>query len=366
MQLKTRFARSRPIVAMSIADSDEFGRRFRPKRACDSDEAGRGVNTIETFFSALTCPAILPLVGGPKRHGGCKRRADTVSRLPMSAASQSAEHRSSTRDLPAQQATGNRKALSDVRETAVLWRLCWTLAWLDIKLRYRGSILGPFWLTMSTAVMAGSMGVIYAALFKMELRVYLPFLVLSLVLWGFFGSLVSDGSVAFSASEGMIRSVRMPFTLYAARIVLRNVLILAHNLVAVVAVLAIFNVWPGLPAVLALPGFALWLIDAWALTILLGALGARFRDIPPIVGSILQIAFFVTPVIWKPELIGPARQWILPFNPFFSLLELVRAPILGTMPSLAETGSALLYSALLFILTWVLFVRVRGRIAFWV
>ena len=284
----------------------------------------------------------------------------------MSATWQTAAHERSTHDLLAQPVMGNGKALSDVRETAALWRLCWTLAWLDIKLRYRGSVLGPFWLTLSTAIMAGAMGSIYAGLFHMDLHAYLPFLVLSLVLWGFLGGVVGDGSVAFTASEGMIRSVRMPFTLYAVRIVLRNVLILAHNLVVVVAVMAIFDSWPGVAAVLALPGFALWLLDAWALTILLGALCARFRDIPPIVGSILQIAFFVTPVIWKPELISPARQWVLPFNPFFSLLELVRAPLLGTVPSFAETGSALLYSVLLLILAWIMFVRVRGRIAFWV
>jgi lipopolysaccharide transport system permease protein len=284
----------------------------------------------------------------------------------MSAVLQTAERGSSTRDLSVEPVTDHDKALSDLREARALWRLCWTLSWLDIKLRYRGSMLGPFWLTLSTAVMAGAMGSIYAGLFHVDLHAYLPFLVLSLVLWGFLGGVVGDGSVAFTSSEGMIRSVRMPFTLYAVRIVIRNVLILAHNLVVVIAVMAIFDTWPGLPVLLALPGFVLWLLDACALTILLGALCARFRDIPPIVASILQIAFFITPVIWKPELIHAQRQWVLPLNPFFSLLEMVRGPMLGTVPSMAETVSALLYSALLCILTWIMFVHVRRRIAFWV
>jgi lipopolysaccharide transport system permease protein len=284
----------------------------------------------------------------------------------MSVALQTAAREPATRDLAALPASRQGKALRDLREAGALWRLCWTLSWLDIKLRYRGSVLGPFWLTLSTAVMAGAMGSIYAGLFHMNLREYLPFLVLSLVLWGFLGGLVTDGCVAFTASEGMIRSVRMPFALYAVRIVLRNVLILAHNLVVVVAVMAIFGAWPGLPVLIALPGFALWMIDACALAILLGALCARFRDIPPIVGSILQMAFFVTPVIWKPELVGADRQWLLPLNPFFGLFELVRAPLLGKLPTLAEAGAALLYSVLLCTSAWLLFARVRGRIAFWV
>ena len=257
-------------------------------------------------------------------------------------------------------------AVRDLREAFLLWRLCWTLGWLDIKLRYRGSILGPFWLTLSTAVMVGAMGVVYGTLFKMNLRDYLPFLVLSMVLWGFLATLVADACAGYTSAENMIRSVRMPFLLYAARIVLRNVWVLAHNLVVIIAVFALLWKWPGMPAVLAVPAFALWLVDALAMTTILGALGARFRDIPPIVGSVVQIAFFITPVIWKPELVGPEKQWMLVLNPFFTLLECVRGPLLGTVPSVHVYLSALACSVVLWVGAWLLFARVRGRIAFWV
>jgi lipopolysaccharide transport system permease protein len=284
----------------------------------------------------------------------------------MSAVLQTAVRKPATSPSASAQVTRHGTALRDLREAMALWRLCWTLSWLDIKLRYRGSMLGPFWLTLSTAVMVAAMGGIYAGLFKMDMRDYLPFLVLSLVLWNFLGTLVGEACLGYTSAEGMIRSVRMPFTLYAARIVLRNVLVLAHNVLVVVAVFAIFDRWPGFGGVLAVPGFALWLLDAFALSVLLGTLCARFRDIPPIVGSVLQMAFFVTPIIWKPELAGASRQWLLPFNPFFSILELVREPLLGGLPSSMAVLSALLYSLALWVATWVLFVRVRGRIAFWV
>jgi lipopolysaccharide transport system permease protein len=286
----------------------------------------------------------------------------------MSAAAQTGVRKAATLELAsgATMAARQRMALRDLLETARLWRLCWTLAWLDIKLRYRGSIIGPFWLTLSTAVMIGAMGAIYATLFKMNLRDYLPFLALSLVLWNFLATLVTEACAGYTQSEATIRSVRMPYSLYAVRIVLRNVLVLAHNSVAIVAVFAIMLLWPGADALLVVPAFALWLVDTLALSVLLGALCARFRDIPPIVGSIMQMAFFVTPVIWKPELFGAGRQWLLPFNPFFTLLDIVRAPLLGELPSLAVYVSAVLWSLLLWALTWLLFARVRGRIAFWV
>ncbi len=260
----------------------------------------------------------------------------------------------------------SRMAGRDLREAATLWRLCWTLSWLDIKLRYRGSVLGPFWLTLSTAVMVGAMGLIYSTLFHMDLHEYLPFLVLSIVLWNFLGALVADGCTCYLQSESMIRSMRMPYSLYAARVVLRNVLVLGHNLIVIVAVYALLKIWPGGRLVLALPAFGLWLVDGFAASILLGALCARFRDIPPIVASVIQMAFFVTPVIWKPQLVGAARQALLPWNPFFSLLEIVRAPMLGELPSVVVYLSAFGYSALLCLAAWLLFARVRGRIAFWV
>jgi len=259
----------------------------------------------------------------------------------------------------------NDMAWRDLREAVTLWRLCWTLGALDIRTRYRGSLLGPFWLTISTGAMVGAMGTIYSTLFGIDMKDYLPFLAISLVLWGYLASLVADACLGYIQNEGLIRAVRMPFALYAARIVLRNILILAHNLVVIVVVDIVMRSWPGPLALLAIPGVVIWLLDSLAVTVLLGALCARFRDIPPIVGSIIQMAFFITPVIWHPDRIG-ADQWLLPFNPFYGLLEIVRGPLLGTLPNWQVYASALLYSSVLCVGTWLLFARVRGRIAFWV
>ena len=128
---------------------------------------------------------------------------------------------------------------------------------------------------------------------------------------------------------------------------------------------AIFGAWPGWHALLSLPGVLLWLLDGFAACFLLGAICARFRDVPPIVGSLMQIAYYVTPVIWKPSMLGP-RGWWLPLNPFDPLLDVVRAPLLGQVPSALIWGAALGDSALLWGAAWLLFVRARPRIAFWI
>jgi lipopolysaccharide transport system permease protein len=262
-------------------------------------------------------------------------------------------------------ATRNRLAASDLVEGLRLWPLAWTLGWLDIRLRYRGSILGPFWLTLSTAVMVGSLGVLYSVLFHTDVHEYLPFLALSQVLWAFLSGVVGDGCNCFTQAEGMIRSVRMPFFLQALRTLVRNVLVLAHNILVIVAVDIIFSVWPGWHALMVVPGVVVWIIDGLAVCLLLGTFCARFRDIGPIVGSVMQIAFFMTPVIWQPEQLG-RHAVLLPFNPFFALFEIVRAPLLGKIPTVDAWIAAVLYSLALCGVSWMLFARARGRVAFWV
>jgi lipopolysaccharide transport system permease protein len=256
-------------------------------------------------------------------------------------------------------------AWRDIAEGAALWRLGITLGWLDIKLRYRGSLLGPLWLTLSTAVMVGSLGVLYAALFGMNLHEYLPFLALSQVLWAFISALVTEACMCFTQAEGIIRSVRMPFFLQAIRTLWRNLLVLGHNVVVIFVVFAIFDQWPGWGAFNALPGLALWGVDALAICLLLGPICARFRDIPPIVASVMQIAFFVTPIIWKGNQVGKHAA-LLPLNPFYSLLEVVRRPLLSEQMGHIIWASALGYSVLLCALTWLVFMRTRSRLTFWI
>src|SRR3954452_22181166 len=164
-----------------------------------------------------------------------------------------------------------RFALIDVLSGVRLWRLAWSLGWLDIRLRYRGSMLGPFWLTISTGVMVGALGLLYSTLFKIDLRDYLPFLALSQVLWGFLAALVSESCTVFTEAEGVIRSVRMPFFVFSVRTLIRNIIVLGHNIVVIVVVFAIFSAWPGWNALLALPGMLIWIADALMLTLLLGA-----------------------------------------------------------------------------------------------
>ncbi|MFT8805592.1 MAG: ABC transporter permease [Acetobacter aceti] len=255
-------------------------------------------------------------------------------------------------------------ALDDLSGSLRLLRLGWMLGWLDIKMRYRGSLLGPFWVTISTTILVAAMGMLYATLLHTDLRAYLPFLCFSLVLWSYLSGVVTDGCCAFTSTSSLIHSIRMPFTVHIMRVMVRNFLTFLHSVGVIVVLFAIFRITPtfnwSLPA-----GVFLWITDLYAITLMLGVLGARFRDMPPIAANVMQILFFVTPILWKPDLIYLGRQYML-LDPCYPLIEILRGPFMGVVLRPSIWFMALAYSVVLWCVSFLLFARLRGRLAYWV
>jgi lipopolysaccharide transport system permease protein len=245
------------------------------------------------------------------------------------------------------------------------WRLPAALAWLDLRNRYRGSVLGPFWMTLSTAAMVFGLGFLYSNLLKVPLAEYLPFVAISLILWNVINQIANDACTSLTSAEGIIRQMPLPYSVHILRCVFRNVLIAAHNLPLILLVFLVCGIWPRLEWLAALPGLALMTVNAFFVALFLGMLCARFRDIGPIVGSTMQLLFFLSPVLWKPELLGPRADWLL-LNPAYTLMEVVRGPLLSGGTSLAVWLSALFFTVFAAVVALAFFVRFRGRIAFWV
>jgi ABC-type polysaccharide/polyol phosphate export permease len=239
------------------------------------------------------------------------------------------------------------------------------MAMQDIKMRYRGSLLGPFWLTISMVIMVAAMGLIYARMFNMEISRYLPFLTVGLVIWNFVSTVIIEGCQTFLSAHNIITQVRMPFSVHAWRSVYRNLIVLAHNMVIVPLVLLIFSVPVGWDVLIIVPALAILTINGIWVSILLGMISARYRDVPPIVTNFVQVLFFVTPVFWPPEALGIWMQ-ALPLNPLFAAVDVVRAPLLGGTP-LAYSWTVLLIVTLIGCIgTFLLFVKFRPRIAYWI
>lgn len=257
------------------------------------------------------------------------------------------------------------RARSDIKDGFLAWRLALALAWADVKQRYRGSILGPFWVTLTTAAMIFAIGFFYSFILRVDPGSYFPWLTVSLILWGMISQAVSDGADCLTSAEAVIRQMSLPFSTHVLRCVFRTMIVALHNLPLIFAVMLLFDVSPGLGVLAFFPGFALFVINAFWAGLLFGMVCARFRDIPQIIASMMQLAFFVTPILWLPEQLGDRSSWLV-LNPFNAIMETMRGPLLGRPLDPSIWLHALGYTLALSVVALTFFVRFRGRIAFWI
>ncbi|NLP61656.1 ABC transporter permease [Paraburkholderia sacchari] len=256
-------------------------------------------------------------------------------------------------------------ALLDLKNSVVSWRLWTLLGWLEVRQRYARSRLGPFWLTISMGVVIASIGVVYGTLFGQKMSDYLPYLACSLVMWNMFSQTVNEGSMAYINSSTYIRQAATPKIIFMLQVVWRNFIVLAHNFIIVIVLLGIFGVksWETLP--LFIPGLLVFILNALWLAMIAGLLSARFRDLPQIIAALIQVIFYVTPIMFRPEALT-RFSFIVDFNPIGYLLGVVRDPLIGQGPSLLTWGVALGMLVVGWPLALVMTGRYIKRIPYWV
>ncbi|MFC0284437.1 ABC transporter permease [Camelimonas abortus] len=258
-----------------------------------------------------------------------------------------------------------RRALLDARQGLAAWHVWSLLAITDIRQRYKRSRVGPFWITLSMAAFVGGIGVVYSTLFKQEIGTYLPYLATNYVIWTLLQGIVTDATTVFINSGVYLRQEAMSKTLFAMRLIARNMIMLAHNIIIIPVVYILMGFTPGWATLLAIPGLILVLLAAYPVVMLIGMVSTRFRDMPVIIQNILQIAFFLTPVMWRVDQLGAAAPFVVGFNPFAIFLRVVSEPLQGRIPSLWTWGVAVLMIIILYAITAPLFARLRARIVYW-
>jgi len=186
-------------------------------------------------------------------------------------------------------------AWRDIFQGFKRWDVWLLLGWQDIRLRYRRSTLGPFWITLSMGVTIFGMAFLYGYLFKMDTRAYFPYLAAGMIIWNFFSTLIIEGTQVFLESAPYLKQIKLPFTVFVLRIMVRSFIIFMHNLVIMIPVMLYFHVVPTWDILFLVPAFLWILITAFSYIFILGILGARFRDVTQIVTSVIQVVFFITP-----------------------------------------------------------------------
>ncbi|OGT51004.1 MAG: hypothetical protein A3E84_05775 [Gammaproteobacteria bacterium RIFCSPHIGHO2_12_FULL_42_13] len=260
-----------------------------------------------------------------------------------------------------------RLAWEDLKEGLVRWRVWYMLAYQDIKLRYRRSFLGPFWLTISMAITVYSMGYLYSYLFHMNIHDYFPYLVAGMLGWSLVSTTITDLIEAFSYPEAMLKQIKLPYSIYVHRVVTRNIIIFFHNILIMAPILIIFHQVAKLNAcfLLLFPGLLIIYFNALCYGLVFSMIGARYRDISQIIKSLVQVAFFITPIMWTPEILPPSKRFIAYLNPFYSFIELVRQPLIGHTPTTLNIIVVAVITIIGIVASYFVFPARRSRIIYW-
>ncbi len=245
------------------------------------------------------------------------------------------------------------------------WEFWLYLGWNDIARQYRRSFIGPIWITINTALFIVAFGLVGAQLFKIAVEDYLPYFCLGHILFGFFSMLLNEGCLTYVTAAAFLKQTAYPKTAFVLRVVWRNLILLGHNFLVILGVL----LWAGRLSGIAWGEFLIALLvvvisGSFAVGIF-GALATRFRDIPMVVASLMQIAFFLTPVMWKADQLTERARFLVVWNPLAAYLDILRRPLLGESASILSWKmaiAALAFQAILFV---ILYLFARRRIIYW-
>jgi ABC-type polysaccharide/polyol phosphate export permease len=257
------------------------------------------------------------------------------------------------------------QGLADISQGLANWRIWWMFAWNDVRRRYRRSGLGQFWLTLSMAATIGGLGFVYSSLFHTDVTKYLPYISVTFVGWGIISTLVIDSCTAFTENENLLRHVYLPRSLLVFRVMGRTFVVAAHNILIIPIVFAIFHVGVNANILWLAAGLPLVIVNGFWFGFFLAIVCARFRDVPQIVTSIMQVVFFITPVMFLPEQLSQRGISVLRWSPFASLLEVLSAPVLGSRPSDLALVMCATMAAIGFLLVLPFAGRYAPRAVYW-
>ena len=245
------------------------------------------------------------------------------------------------------------------------WQVWALLGVSDIRLRYKRSRFGQFWITLSMAFFVAGIGAVYGGLFHQNVHDYIPYLAVNMTIWTLISTTISESCQAFIEAAPYLRQEALPKSTFIMRVMVRNVMAFGHNLIIIPLVFLIFLYAPSPVAFLAIPGLALVLTGVFLASICLALLCTRFRDMPQIIGNLLQLAFFVTPIMWHVEQLGRNAVYIEVLNPFAAFLRVVSEPLLGHVPAGQSYLSVLVALGVLALVAWPCFAKFRARVVYW-
>lgn len=238
--------------------------------------------------------------------------------------------------------------------------------WIALKTRYVRTTLGPLWETLATSIFITFAGFLWSKIFKMQLVDFLPHLFSGMVIWKFYASIIVGSSINYMENAALIKSIKHEYIIHNLKSLTRDFLVFLHNVPICLIIVFYFNgvtlniffLFLSLPIVL---------LSGFFISYLMSLVCLRFRDLNYLTQSLIQLVFFFTPILWKPDQLGPkAEMFIVMPNIIYHYVEIIRAPIMGYTPSLLNYLMTIIFLFCLLLLANFCYKKYNRRIPYWI
>jgi len=258
-----------------------------------------------------------------------------------------------------------RRARWDFVEGVALWKMWSRGSLIELRRRYKRTVLGPAWVTISLLIFGGTLSVVWAGLWHQNVVDFLPFLLSGLIPWTMISAAIGESCGIFLGGEGLVKNQQFPYTIFLYGVLTRNVLIFGHNLIAYLIIAVACGVHVSFATLLFIPGTVLVIINCGWICLLVAVLCLRFRDFQQMVASLLQIAMFVTPVFWAASQLQGKRAIIADVNIFYHMIDIIRQPLLGKVPSEFSYLFCVVSAIVGWFIAYRLYASKRHRLPYW-
>lgn len=245
------------------------------------------------------------------------------------------------------------------------WRIWSALAWNIIKMQYRRTVIGPFWITLQQTIFIIVLGYIFAGIQKEKFSPFFLYFATGYTIWLLISSFVTTAGNTFMGINGLPNMTQVALSNHIYLQFASQMMLFAHKVVPLIVILSLSHNIIAVNIPLLICGFCLLLVFGFWISALLGCLSLRFQDLKPAIASAMQVMFFLTPIMFEQSRI-PGGEALSNFNPFFHIIVVVRGNIINENVTSINYIAAIVINIIgicftLWVLRWS-----RPKLAFWV
>jgi lipopolysaccharide transport system permease protein len=236
---------------------------------------------------------------------------------------------------------------------------------ISLKTRYSRTALGPFWETITISIFIGFAGFLWSKIFRIDIQNFIPHLFCGMVIWKFYATVIGSSALTYIENGALIKSIKHEYITHNLKCVFRDFLIFLHNLPICLLVVFYFNGF-NLNILYLFFVFPIVIISAFFISYILSLVCLRYRDLHYLIQSLMQLIFFFTPIMWKPDQIeSKVTLFVVKPNIIYHYVEIIRSPILGSPPPLLSLGITILFMFFLLFVVNFLYQKYNNRIPYW-